>query len=204
MGGAVAGEHELAVQRDIKIMHGPFGTDALDFGERRGIDNIRDARVIPHRSLSDSHVDFFPIRRNRDVVGTARERDLLDDLQRLDIRHVQRPVGLIADVDPGCVGGRRDAMGRLDAWDLSHDLVRDRVNQVYSVPGGVALEDPNLALSCQRQREHKDRQRPQAASNHVNSSHRQLLEKRQRLPSYRDRPTVDQLTLPRRSSRSIP
>jgi len=63
-------------------------------------------------------------------------------------------------------------MGCLDAWDLSHDLVRDGVNQVYSVPGGVALEDPNLALSSQRQREQKDRQRLQAAANHVNSSHR--------------------------------
>ena len=87
--------------------------------------------------LPDSHVDFFPIRRNRDVVGTARERDLLDDLQRLDIRHVQRPVGLIADEDPGCVGGRRDAMGRLDARDFSHDLVRDRVNQVVRPPAAL-------------------------------------------------------------------
>ena len=55
-------------------------------------------------------------------------------------------------------------MGRFDARDLSHDLVRDRVNEVNSIPGGVALEDPNLALSCQRQREQKDRQRLQVAT----------------------------------------
>ena len=67
-------------------------------------------------------------------------------------------------------------MGRLDARDLAHDGVGDRVNDVDPVPGGIALEDANLAgaLGRQRQRKEHDRQRHQTA---LNSCHHQVLAK---------------------------
>jgi hypothetical protein len=34
---------------------------------------------------------------------------------------------------------------RFDAWDLSDDRVRTRVNDVDSVAGGIALEDADLS-----------------------------------------------------------
>jgi hypothetical protein len=52
---SLAGDDELAIGRDIEIVDGPFRPDALDLRERRGIDDIRDARVAPDR-LPDPYI----------------------------------------------------------------------------------------------------------------------------------------------------
>src|SRR2546428_4998242 len=77
--GAVAGDDVLAIRRDIDVVYGPFRTDALDFGERSSVDDIRDAWVVPN-FLPDPHIDSTPIRSDRDVIGVTGERDLFDHL----------------------------------------------------------------------------------------------------------------------------
>ena len=63
------------------------------------------------------------------------------------------------DARAGGIGIEEDfqSVGELefaDALDDADDFVRDRINDVYPVSGGVALEDPNLVLGC-RQRQRK-------------------------------------------------
>src|SRR6185436_9963178 len=62
----------LAVRRDVEVVHGAFGADALHLGERRGVDDIGNARV-PADGLPDAHVHLPSIGRDRDVVRVARE-----------------------------------------------------------------------------------------------------------------------------------
>src|SRR3984893_2334597 len=143
MVGSVARDHVLAVRGHIEIVHGPFRTDALDLGERGGIDDIRYARIVPNL-LPDPHIHSPSVRTHSDVVGVAGERDLLDHFQRLGIGHIERVVSLTTEVDPASVRGASDPMDRLDAFDLSHNLVRDGIKDVYCVSGGVTLNDPTL------------------------------------------------------------
>ena len=97
------------------------------------------------------------------LLGRPESGIFLITCRVLRVGHVQRVVSLVAGVDPGAIGGRRDPMGRLDARDLAHDGVRDRVNDVDPVPGGIALEDPNLAGALGRQRQRQEQRSPEAS-----------------------------------------
>ena len=178
----LARDHVLAVGRDIEVVHGALGPDALDLGERCGIDHIRDARVVADR-LPDPHIHFPPVRGDGDVVRTPRERNSLDELSRRHVGNVERVVGLAADVDAGSVRGCHDAVGRFDVRDLSDDGVGGGIDDVNSVAGGVALEDAHLVLGQQRQRKTDHRQRRQTATN-VMHSHRQVLTKNRSNPGH--------------------
>src|SRR5262249_37233017 len=83
----------------------------------------------------------------------------------LAVEHVERAVGLVADIDPRTVGRGRDSMGRLDAFDLLHHLVGRGIDDVDAVAGAVGDVDESLPAPsrerCERQREP---QMPQDAS----------------------------------------
>jgi len=57
-------------------------------------------------------------------------------------------------IDAAVVLCDRNAVGRLDPLDLSHDFVRDGIDDVDVIAGGVRLDDPQLRLLriCQRNR----------------------------------------------------
>jgi len=59
--------------------------------------------------------------------------------ERTRVNHVEGTIGFIADVDP--VAGNRSAMTRVNAFDLSDDLVRSGIDNVNIVARSIRLND---------------------------------------------------------------
>ena len=151
-----AGDRVLPVRRHVGVVHAAMDRD------RPGLRLLgRVNHVDRPRGLRDGHIELAAIRRNRQVVGVAAERDLLRHLHRLAVDDVDRVVGLVADPHRGPVGRGRGAVRPFDPGDLGHDLVRRGVDDVHGIAGAVGLDDPDQAAAGrrQRQREHEERQR---------------------------------------------
>ena len=116
--------------------------DHVHAAARVGLD-LRKLRVVVI-GLSDRHIDPSSIGSDIDEVGVTAEWDPLGHLQGLAVDNGEYLVGLVADIDSTAVRGDRDPMRRFHSLDLSHHLVRDRVDDVCIVPGRVCLEDPDF------------------------------------------------------------
>src|SRR5262249_8702298 len=113
-----AGDQVLAVGRHVDVMQPAIHQDALGPRQRLGVDDVDGAG--PAR---DADQDAIAVLGDRDIVGVVAQRHFLDQGPALAVEHVERAVGLVADIDPRAVGRGRDPMGRLDALDLLYHLV---------------------------------------------------------------------------------
>jgi hypothetical protein len=101
-----------------------------------------------------------------DLVGPFREGNLLDELQRLRVEDVDRPLLLVRTVVIEPVGVHRQVVGMRTSPDEANHLVDGRIDDVMDVAGVVALKDANRhaririesrhALCRDRRRQHDD------------------------------------------------
>ena len=76
-------------------------------------------------------------------VGLTAEGHFFDNRSGLLIHNVEHILSLIANIDATPVGGEGDVMGQLDAFNLLHDLVSCRVDDIDGGPGATRVVDEN-------------------------------------------------------------
>ena len=123
-------------------MLGAIRGNRLDAGERRRIDHFDGSR-----KRGDRNVDLLAILGHGDVVRASTQRNALDDGKRLCIDHGQRVVPFNADVETGPIGRANSPMIRRQAFDLTHNLIGCRIDQVNVISTGIGLKNSNLAES---------------------------------------------------------
>src|SRR5262249_34251359 len=85
-----------------------------------------------------------PITANPDIIRMPAQRNLGDDFQRFSVNHVERAVRFVTDVDATAIRSSGRAMVHFDAGDLSDDLIRHWIDDMYIVAGSVGLNDTDL------------------------------------------------------------
>ena len=136
--GNRTGDDELAVRRHVHVVDAAFGADALHARQRAGVDDVDRAGAG-----DDGGVDALAVLADPDVVRMVRQRNVLGDFQRLQVRHVERRLRLVGDVEARAVRRCRGAVVDLDVLDLADHLVRRRINQHHAVARRVGLDDPD-------------------------------------------------------------
>ena len=95
------------------------------------------------RPRDDAGVDLPVLLVDDDLVGPLRQRDLLNELQRLRVEDVDGLVLLVGAVVIEAVGVNRQVVRVRTAPDEPDDPVDGRIDDVMDVAGVVALEDPH-------------------------------------------------------------
>ncbi len=96
--GDRAGDDEFAVRRDVGVVNRALGGHCLHALHGRRVDDV-DAAWL----LDDPHVDVASVLADRHVVRVAAQRNLLHDGEGLRVDHVERALGLVADVDAAAI-----------------------------------------------------------------------------------------------------
>src|SRR3989442_15582221 len=133
-----AGDHELAVRRHVDVVNPAFGPDALHARQCPRVDDVDRAGAG-----DDGDVDALAVLADGHVVRMVRQRDVLGDLQRLQVRDVERRLGFVGDVEAAAVGRGPRAVVDIAVLDLPDNLARLRINQHQDVAGGVGLDNPD-------------------------------------------------------------
>ena len=140
---------------DEHVVHRMVHSDAANHLVRGDVDDIDNggklvaiARLEPRSGdlgslRDDARIDLPVFLVHRDLVGPLRQRDLLNELQRLGVEHVDGLVLLVRAVVVETVGVHRQVVGMRTAPDDSDDLVDGWIDDVMDVAGVIALQDPH-------------------------------------------------------------